>query len=296
MRRRTPAVIAVVLLAAAAAHGQMQTPPGCSPARAASAAADGWANYVVHAKTGIELVRVPAGRFTMGATGASSAAEPPHQVTIALPFYIGRTEVTNAQYRRFVDATGYDGKPDTDPAYDLYLRHWRGQGLMSTADEYPVVWVSWLNANAFCHWAGLALPTEAEWEYACRAGTATTYYNGDDPKGFDAIGWALANSNALTQPIGQKQPNAWGLHDLLGNVWEWCEDDYVWRYDGAPADGSARIGNPRAMTRLLRGGSWSNASWPVVCGSASRFNSAPGNASNDVGFRVVLGRTGGRPR
>ena len=285
------AIVVGVLLALGAARlgaAELKAPPGCVPSTDATAAADGYALRVVHEQSGIELVLLPAGSFLMGPLALHAGDTPQHQVIIATPFYVGKTEVTNAQYRRFVEATGYDGKPETDPAYDLYLRHWRGQSLMSKADEYPVVWVSWQNAQAFCRWARLALPTEAEWEYACRAGTTTTYYNGDDPKGFVEIGWALVNSEALTHPVGQKQPNTWGLHDLLGNVWEWCEDDYVRTYDGAPADGAARCGTPRAMTRVLRGGSWSNASWPVASSSAARFNSAPGNASNDTGFRVVL--------
>jgi len=213
---------------------------------------------------------------------------PPHKVTIAKSFYIGKTEVTNARYRKFVEADGYDGKPDTDPAYDLYLLHWSGKSLMSKEDALPVVWVSWKNAKAFCEWAGLALPSEAQWEYACRAGTSTLYYNGDEVQGFDDIGWGLTNSEALTHPVAQKKPNAWGLYDMLGNVWEWCEDDYVYKYDDAPTDGSARIEKPRTITRALRGGSWSNSTRPTTNSSASRFNSAPGNASNDVGFRVVL--------
>jgi len=271
-----------------AAGAQVQAPPGCRPVQGAPAGVGGHATRVLHERTGIELILVPPGSFTMGDTGHSSATEPLHAVSIPRPFYIGKTEVTNAQFRRFAEATGYDGRPDTDPAYDLYLRHWRQQSLMSSGDDHPVVWVSWRNAQAFCAWAGLALPSEAEWEYACRAGTTTLYYNGDDQKAFEAIGWAVQSSEALTHPAAQKQPNAWGLYDMLGNVWEWCEDDYVYRYDGAPADGSARVSEPRAMTRVLRGGSWSNTSAPVACGSASRFNSAPGNASNDVGFRVVL--------
>ena len=209
-----------------------------------------------------------------------------HQVAIKSPFYMGRTEVTNAAYRKFVSATGYEGKSDTDSAYDLYLRHWRGKSLMSQDDDYPIVCLSWKNAKAFCKWAGLKLPTEAQWEYACRAGTTTAYYFGDDKKDFDHYGWAHTNSKGLTHPVAQKKHNAWGLYDMLGNVWEWVEDDYVDSYDDAPSDGSARVEG--AMTKVLRGSSWSNATWLESCGSGARFNSAPGNASNNVGFRVVL--------
>ena len=287
MNRWTTAVIPLVLIAAAA-NAQVKTPPGCVPAEGAKPGPEGYADRVIHEKTGIDLVFIPARSFTMGATKIGSNSLSPHTVTIADPFYIGKTEVTNAQHRKFVDVSGYDGRGDTDPAYDLYLRHWRGESLMSTDDEYPVCWVSWTNAKAFCEWAGLALPSEAQWEYACRAGTTTLYYNGDEQKGFGEIGWGLSNSDALTHPVAQLSPNAWGLCDMLGNIWEWCEDDYVYRYDGAATDGSARIEAPRTLTRALRGGSWSNSSHPVTNSCATRFNSAPRNASNDVGFRVVL--------
>ena len=275
---------ALLFCTAMTVQAEIKTPPGCIPAEGAKASADGYADRVIHEKTGIELVLVPAGSFTMG-----GFALPEHKVTIAKPFYIGKTEVTNVQYRRFVEATGYNGKPDTDPAYDLYLRHWRGQSLMSKEDDYPVVWVSWKNANAFCGWAGLSLPAEAQWEYACRVGTTTLYYNGDAQAGFDEIGWGVTNSKALTHPAAQKKPNAWGLYDMLGNVGEWCEDDYVNPWTGGPADGSALIENPRTLTRALRGGCWSRSTEPATAGSAARFNTAPGNASNDVGFRVVHG-------
>ena len=268
----------------------LDVPEGCAPAPGAVATAGGRADRVVHHRSGVTLLLIPAGAFAMGTDGtaAGSNTMPRHTVTFAAPFYMGRTEVTNAQYRRFIDATGYDGRPDTDPAYDLYLRHFRGKkvSLMSAEDDHPIVWVSWHNARAFCRWAGLSLPSEAQWEYACRAGTSTPYHFGADPNDFEAHGWALTNSDGLTHPVGGKRPNAWGLHDMHGNVWEWCEDDYVYRYDGAPTDGSARVA--QAMTRVLRGTSWSNAKRATFSGSHARHNSAPANAANNFGFRVTL--------
>ena len=282
------ALLAVALSCVAAQAADLKIPTGCVAAANAKPAAQGYADRVVHEKTGVELILIPTGSFTMGATKAGGRSQPPHKVVMKSPFYVGKTEVTNGQYRRFLEATGYDGKPDTDPAYDLYLRHWRGESLMSQEDDHPVCWVSWRNAKAFCDWAGLSLPTEAQWEYACRAGSKTLFYNGDDQKHFDEIGWGLTNSQALTHPVARLKPNAWGLYDMLGNVWEWVEDDFVFQYHDAPTDGSARIENPRAATRALRGGSWSNSNRPGTNSCAARFNSAPGNASNDVGFRVVL--------
>ena len=282
---RTHVILGLILtlslsLTTLAPAADLKVPPGCAPAPDAKPAADGYADRVLHQKTGVELVLIPAGTFTMG-SGASA-----REVTIPKPFYIGKTEITNAQYRTFIEATGYEGKPDTDPAYDLYLLHWNGKSLMSKDDDFPVVWVSWKNARAYCDWAGLALPTEAQWEYACRAGTTTEYYFGKDQHDFDDYGWGLTNSDALTHPVAQKKPNAWGLYDMLGNVWEWCQDDSG-EYADAPSDGSARI-DDTLMTKSLRGGSWSNSTASWVSGSASRFSSAPANASNDTGFRVTL--------
>ena len=269
---------------------QSKVPAGCRAAVGAKASVEGYADRIVHEKTGIELVLIAPGTFTMG------RGRQGHKVTIGNPFYVGKTEVTNAQYRRFVKASGYDGKADTDPAYDLYLRHWRGESYMSKEDNYPVVWVSWKNAKAFCKWAGLSLPTDAQWEYACRAGTTTDYYFGDaenvrryeQQKEFDHYGWEVLNSDSHTHPVAQKKPNAWGLYDMLGNVWEWVEDDYIEGYDGVPTDGSARVEGK--MTRVLRGGSWGTSPNPphFANSSISRFNCAPTTALHDIGFRVVL--------
>lgn len=267
----------------------MKVPPGCKAAIDAKASYEGYADRIVHEKTGIELVLVGPGTFNMGAEGSSSDCVPVHPVMVAKPFYIGRTEVTNGQFKQFA-ATGYDGKTEVDPAYDLYILHLRGKSIMPTGDSFPVVYVSWENAKAFCRWAGgFDLPTEAEWECACRAGTATTFSFGDAARELDRYGWTVTNSKALPHEVAQLLPNARGLYDMHGNVWEWTLDDYIYRYDGAPADGSARLEG--RMTKVLRGGSWSNGRSLYTQSSAARFSSAPGNASNDVGFRVVL-----RPR
>lgn len=289
MRKKEIATICGVLMlgyAVCAKELEVRVPDGCAPAEGAGAGYKGWADRIVHRKTGVELVLIAPGVFNMGMTGSSSDLLPVHKVTIGYPYYMGKTEVTNGQFKKFSD-TGYDGMKDVDPAYDLYLLHLRGKSIMPTGDEYPVVCVSWKNTKAFCDWAGgLDLPTEAEWEYACRAGTTTVFSFGDDPKKLDQYAWTLTNAEARTHPVGQLLPNTWGLYDMHGSVWEWTLDDYIYQYDGAPADGSARIAGK--MTKVLRGGSWSNSAAIVPTSCASRFNSAPGNASNDVGFRVVL--------
>jgi formylglycine-generating enzyme required for sulfatase activity len=169
------------------------------------------------------------------------------------------------------------------------------------SDQRPVERVTWLDAMEFCHRLSqrtgrhYTLPSEAQWEYACRAGStmpfafgatltdqlanydATTTY-GDGPKG---------EYREQTTPVGMFAANAWGLHDMHGNVWEWCLDHWHDSYEGAPSDGSASL-TPSASEeeqRLLRGGSWSD--FPRFCRSASRDHDQPVNAYNDVGFRVV---------
>jgi len=291
MKKLPLALIVLVSMAnVSVVSGQaLKVPPGCTPAPGAESGHNRYADRVLHDKTGIELVLIEPGKFTP--SPGSSMAD--REITISRPFYIGKTEVTNAPYRKFVDAGDYEGEKDTDPVYDLYLRHWRGKSFMSKEDDHPIVWVSWKNAKAFCNWAGLALPSETQWEYACRAGTTTEYFFGDNQEDFDDHAWAGANKPG-TYPVARKKPNPWGLYDMLGNVWEWVEDDYVQeidphgniRYEGAPTDGSARIEGK--MTKVLRGGAWSEGITPYTSGCASRYNSAPTNASNDVGFRVVL--------
>ena len=315
MRNAVTALLIICCIAAVTEAEQLKVPDGCRPAQGAKPGPEGYANRIIHQKTGIELILMPTGDLTMG------PARLAYQVTISTPFYMGKTVVTNAQYRRFVKASGYEGKADVDPDpdYDMYLRHWRGKSIMSDEDDYPVVWVSWKNASAFCRWAGLSLPSEAQWEYACRAGTTTSYYFGDDLKEFDKYGWANSSKEHHTHPVAGKLPNGWGLYDMAGNVWEWVEDgyltyDHAWansskeyhpvagklptgwklynmggsiyatKYGPPPTDGSARLDGK--MTKVLKGGSWGNG--PSVCGTASRLNSAPTNASSEFGFRVIL--------
>jgi formylglycine-generating enzyme required for sulfatase activity len=279
---------------------ELKVPSGCVAADGSQAGPHGYADRVIHEKTGIEMILLPAGTFTMGTndpvTGGSLTA---HPVTIRRPFYVGKTEVTNGQYRRFIKARpDYKGEADVDPAYDLYLLHFKGKSTMSDADEYPVVYVSWQNANAFCSWAGLEIPGEAQWEYACRAGTSTKFSFGDDLADIPKYAWIDLAAGHTTHPVATKLPNPWGLYDVHGNVWEWCADDYISGYKDAPADESIRR-DPNAQTKPLRGGSWSTGPgrslertpewfYSTALGSVSRLNIAPGNAWYDRGFRVIL--------
>jgi formylglycine-generating enzyme required for sulfatase activity len=201
-----------------------------------------------------------------------------HEVTLASPFYMGKYEVTQEQYQQVMG---------TNPS------QFRGPSL-------PVEMVSWDDAKEFCkratavpHSAGLRnqqsgkvlyrLPTEAEWEFACRAGTTTTYYTGDAEADLGRAAWYGANSKNTTHPVGQKEPNAFGLHDTHGNVFEWCLDHWQGKY--SPEAAVDPQGPPEGQYRVLRGGSWFGDLGD--CRSASRTWGTPGFRDGVVGFRVV---------
>ncbi|HUU18095.1 MAG TPA: SUMF1/EgtB/PvdO family nonheme iron enzyme [Sedimentisphaerales bacterium] len=195
-----------------------------------------------------EFVRIPAGEFLMGSE-EDDPEKPVHRVRIGYGFDIGKTEVTLRQFRAFIEATDYQtdaekerwawtrtGRRDWDPAP---LICWWNLPFEQSDDD-PVTCVSWYDAMEFCKWLSdetgmqICLPSEAEWEYACRAGT-TGQFAGD----VDEMAWYRANSGLRTHPVGQKKPNARGLYDVHGNVWEWCLDMWHKSYEGAPSDGSA---------------------------------------------------------
>ena len=223
---------------------------------------------------GMKFVLIPSGEFMMGSPEDDPDKEPnetpQHRVRITRPFYLGVHEVTQAQYEKVMGE---------NPA------RFEGPAL-------PVIMVSWNDATAFC--AKLSktdarfdyrLPTEAEWEYACRAGTTTRYSCGDelDPQ-YAWFGGAGGNGDEKTHPVGQKRPNGWGLYDMHGNVWEWCQDWWdAGYYANLPSDDPA--GPPRGSFRVLRGGGW--VGLPGYCRSASRGRSAPGNRYDFLGFRVA---------
>ncbi len=237
------------------------------------------------------MVLIPAGDFLMGSPDSDPDAfpleKPRHRVRITQPFYLSVTEVTQGQYRA---VTGE--RPS----------HFRG------SDGLPVEMVSWNDAVAFCDKLselerlrrydrfpaekpaggdGYRLPTEAEWEYACRAGSTTRYSFGDDVANLDKYAWWRQNSGFKTHPVGQKHPNAFGLYDMYGNVWEWCLDYYDAEYYRQLKALTLDPSGPSSATgRVMRGGCYGN--FGNLYRSANRFISRPPVLREDSkGFRVA---------
>ena len=218
------------------------------------------------------MVVIPVGRFRMGCVsgrGCWDNEKPVREVSIAL-FELSRYEVTFAEYDRFAAATGRERARDAG---------W-GRG------RRPVINVSWEDAVAYTQWLSsktgkrYRLPNEAEWEYAARAGTTGERYGAD----LGAIAWYRKNSSGRTHPVGGKAPNAYGLHDMLGNVMEWVQDCWNENYAGVPSDGSAWESGDCSM-RVLRSAAWDHLGWEVR--AAKRGGISSGYRSNITGFRVA---------
>jgi formylglycine-generating enzyme required for sulfatase activity len=269
---------------------------------------------------GMNLVLIPAGEFLIGSPDsdqdASAGEKPQHLVRITRPFYLGATEVTVGQFRRFVERTGFRTEAETegkggwgwDEAKQTYEQDpkytWRNPGFAQT-DEHPVVNVSWNDAIACCNKLseleglkpcrrpggavesggdGYRLPTEAEWKYACRAGSTTRYSFGDDAGNLGEFAWYGDNSGVKTHPVGQKRPNVWGLYDMHGNVWEWCEDGWDANYyQNSP--GANPAGLSQTAFRVYRGGAWDCL--PRFAQSATRFGPKPEIRYFHLGFRLA---------
>jgi formylglycine-generating enzyme required for sulfatase activity len=210
----------------------------------------------------LELVWIPAGEFIMRSNDELEGEKPVHKVKISQGFWMGKYEVTQEQYEAVT------GK---NPSY-------------RKGAQLPVERVSWNDAVAFCQKIGARLPTEAEWEYACRAGTTTKYSSGDDEADLGRVGWYRGNSDDRTHEAGQKEANGWGLYDMHGNVWEWCADWYGSYPSGEQTDPT---GPSSGELRVLRGGSFINE--PGHCRCAYRRGHYPDFTYSLNGFRVVVG-------
>lgn len=230
----------------------------------------------VSERGGCELVHVPGGRFTMGSTEGEQGRQdnewPAHEVAVR-SLYLSRYPVTNEEYGRFLKDCGAR-KPDqwADPQFNR--------------PRQPVVGVNWEEAKRFAEWAGGRLPSEAEWEYACRAGKKTPFCSGDEEPHLARVGWYRGNSGDRLHEVGEKDPNVFGLYDMHGNIWEWCEDDWHGSYEGAPKDGSAWVDKTRGSARVARGGAFLNP--PAVCRSAFRFKAVAVGRNKVLGFRVAV--------
>ena len=243
----------------------------------------------------MKLVLVPAGDFLMGGKFKPAEAvkrfggkenhyaseHPRRKVTITKPFYMGVYEVTQAQWEAVMDSKPYDGKMVT-----------------KIGPDYPASWLTWTEAGEFCSKLSkkigkqVALPTEAQWEYACRAGSDTAFCYGDDPKKIGDYGWLGSNmvdnqkAKTYARKGGLRKPNAWGLYDMHGNIWEWCRDWYDAKFyaSGKNAD---PVCVKKGKTVTSRGGSWYND--PIHLRSAARNSwTGPTYRHYNYGFRVIV--------
>jgi formylglycine-generating enzyme required for sulfatase activity len=226
----------------------------------------------------LKLTLIPAGKFQMGSDKGSSDEKPVHQVTISKPFYMGIHEVTQSQWKAVMG---------TEP--------WAGKTYAKSNGSHAASYISWDDTIKFCETLSkktgkkVTLPTEAQWEYACRAGSKTAYYFGDDASKLGDYAWysdnAYKQDEKYAHGVGQKKPNAFGLYDMHGNVYEWCSDWYDEKFY-AKAKNVDPENTTKATARVLRGGSWSSN--PGYCRAAARFRCSTVFRFNLNGFRVVV--------
>ena len=234
--------------------------PAPEPKKSEPAAGSTW----TEPKSGMEFVWIPTGCFQMGGDGGD---ETPVGKVCLKGFYLGKYEVTQAQYQAM---TG--GNPSKFKGSDRPVEQVSFQDIKNNIEEFN-----------YQSGQKLRLPTEAEWEYACRAGGEHSEYCGAGSA--DKLGWYGEDyGRGSTHPVGQKRPNAWGLYDMSGNVWEWVEDCYHDSYNGAPSDGSAWKGGS-CKERVVRGGSWYREAQSVR--AAYRLSYFPVERSNFLGFRLA---------
>ncbi|HAU37527.1 MAG TPA: DNA recombination protein RecF [Phycisphaerales bacterium] len=316
---RTVGIAMIVLCSVASVlcSGESATQPATQPA--------GGTSLDLGNGVSLKLVLVPAGKFLMGSPSdeknRSNDEGPQREVTIRRPFYLAETPVTLDQFTAFVKDSGYQTEAERTPPrvtgsevrggraelVRSRVYTWRNPGFEQKGD-HPVVRVSWNDAQAFCDWLSkksgrkVHLPTEAQWEYACRAGTKTAYPWGGNPD--DGKGWANGRDQSYrkmypkgaaeqffnwddgfvnTSPVGTFRANAFGLRDMVGNVWQWCGDYYEKYGSGAAEDPT---GPDKGSQRVLRGGAYVVVPW--CCRSAARSGRTPTDRNPQTGFRIAV--------
>lgn len=229
--------------------------------------------------SGYKLIIISSGSFLMGSpnyeSGRSEHEGPLHRVEVR-SFHFGRFPVTNEDYQKFLSAA-----PNIAREPDL----WNDRDF--NQPKQPVVGVSFEDAIRYCKWAGLRLPSEAEWEYACRAGSTARYCNGERKKDLSRVAWYSRVAKRRLHNVGKKEPNAFGLYDMHGNVWEWCADDWHDSYEGAPSDGIPWLDRDPGEERVLRGGSWFGNTADYLR-SATRHRGLMTLGDFNIGFRCAL--------
>ncbi len=253
-----------------------------------------------------EMISIPAGTFTMGSPSDESGRRdnegPQHTVTVPA-FSIGKSPITNGQYIAFLNQGSYSKKQrkswiDTkDENKDSRIINTSGgYQIEDNFEEHPVIQVSWFGARAYCNWLAKTtdknyrLPSEAEWEYCARAGSKTAWFWGDKGSKAKDYAWFRENSGGLTHSVAEKKANAFGLFDMVGNVWEWTQDCYhdAYHYPERSDDGTVwedKDGECGSGLRVLRGGSWINSQFNLRSADRSRYG--PGSRNYRVGFRIV---------
>jgi len=302
MRRATKTIVAAFIMAsvvgcgdgktkATADGGKTKTPadgektPGISDLFAGVAAGQQWDDNGLKMK----FCWCPAGKFTMGSPKHGRGGEAQVSVTLTRGFWLGKYEVTQAQWKSVMKTTP-----------------WKGDKYVKEGDDYAASHISWEDAVKFCAeltkqdrlsgklpsgWS-YRLPTEAQWEYACRADSKTRYSFGDDDSLLGDYAWYDKNARYVAEKyahrVGVKRSNAWGLHDMYGNVYEWCRD---WYKEELPGGTDPEV-TTKAAYRVRRGGGWLNAAW--YCRSAYRYWASPGLRSRYLGFRVAAVQVSGK--
>jgi formylglycine-generating enzyme required for sulfatase activity len=312
-------ILASGLVLVAAVLSCVETLETIPSARAARVEFANYQETIPGSKTTFDMVAIKGGKFMMGSPdsepGRNADEGPQHEVELK-PFWIGKTEITWDEFDLYWKKDPSAPKPETpaEKAADAvskptppYVDETYGHGR----EGHPAICMTHHAALEYCRWLSLKtgktyrLPTEAEWEYACRAGTKSAYFFGDDAKKLDDYAWYAKNSEDMTHEVGKKKANPWGLHDMYGNVYEWCLDHYEKDAYGKFAKDKTALGpvmlpSNRRFSHVTRGGCWSDE--PKCCRSAARLGSDKEWIKHDpqrpqsiwwltkwdvVGFRIV---------